>query len=370
MSVRLRALGRFGLSAALALLTLGCGAATVESAGTADAQATRETSDAVAEAAAGDEWGESQSEEEMFVSGSSHMTTYVPGSDEVARINALDWSVAGQHMTPDASLAAGTVAHPTRIDPTATQVLYLWEEGNMPGGDGYGYDEEGFMPAVTTVPVPDGTPVVGAVLLEAGGAFQFRGAHGDCYPTAEELTRRGYQCFVVDYRLTRDLGAIDLARATRFVRAHWQGYDLPHADAIAVMGYSAGGIAAGQMLLDWDGTTSPALYDAAYVPDELDGVSADAAADGMIYSFYGRLSVASKDVEQLRAGNLPPTYFAFGTRDPFVSEFEANIAALEKAGVTVEGVVLQGWPHGFGAYGGWIDGYDAFLRRAFDAARA
>ena len=372
VSVRSLVLKRFGLFAALALalLSLGCGAATADSAGTADVQATQETSDAVAESAASDESGESKSEEEMFVSGSSHMTTYVPGSDEVERINALDWSIAGQHMTPDASLAAGTVARPTRIDSTATQVFYLWEEDNIPGGEGYGYDEEGFMPAVTTVPVPSGTPVVGAVLLEAGGAFQFRGAQGDCYPTAEELTRRGYQCFVVDYRLSRDLGAIDLARATRFVRAHWGGYGLPHADAIAVMGYSAGGIAAGQMLLDWDGTTSPALYDAAYVPDELDGVSADAAADGMIYSFYGRLSVASKDVAQLRAGHLPPTYFAFGTRDPFVREFEANIAALEEAGVTVEGVVLQGWPHGFCACGGWIEGYDAFLRRAFDAARA
>jgi acetyl esterase/lipase len=338
--------------------------------GAEGASVSQQTADETEESTASSEPDDTDMEEEMFVSGSDHVTTYVPGADEVERINSLDWNVASQHMTPNASRAAGTVAHTTQVNPSTSQVFYLWEEGNMPGGDGYGYDEPGFVPAVTTVPVADGVPVVGAVLLEAGGAFQFRGAQGDCYPTAEELTARGYQCFVVDYRLTRDLGAIDLARATRFVRAHWKDYGLPHEDAIAVMGYSAGGIAAGQMLLDWDGTTSPALYDTSYTPDELDAVSADAAADGMIYSFYGRLSVASKDVEQLRAGNLPPTYFAFGTRDPFVSEFEANIAALEKAGVDVEGVVLQGWPHGFGACGGWIDGYDAFLRRAFDAARA
>ncbi|MBQ9005953.1 MAG: alpha/beta hydrolase [Atopobiaceae bacterium] len=350
--------------AAATFLLAGCRSAAPE-----DSNVTLVTKTAQEATEAEEDPGASQTEEEMFVSGSNHVTTYVPSADEVARINALDWSAASQHMTPDATRAAGTVAHPTGIDPTTSQVFYLWEEDNMPGGDGYGYDDPGFMPAVTTVPVPSDTPVVGAVLLEAGGAFQFRGAQGDCYPTAEDLTARGYQCFVVDYRLSRDLGALDLARATRFVRAHWEEYGLPHADAIAVMGYSAGGIAAGQMLLDWDGTTSPALFDAAYDPDELDAVSADAAADGMIYSFYGRLSVASKDMAQLRAGNLPPTYFAFGTRDPFVSEFEANIAALEAAGVEVEGVVLQGWPHGFGAYGGWIDGYDAFLRRAFDAAR-
>ena len=45
------------------------------------------------------------------------------------------------------------------------------------------------------------------------------------------------------------------------------------------------------MLLHWDGQVSPAELAPNYVPDELDQVSADAAADGMIYSFYGRLSV-------------------------------------------------------------------------------
>ena len=42
-----------------------------------------------------------------------------------------------------------------------------------------------------------------------------------------------------------------------------------------------------------DGADIPDALDPAYVPDELDLVSADAAADAMIYSFYGRLSVAS-----------------------------------------------------------------------------
>ncbi len=92
------------------------------------------------------------------------------------------------------------------------------------------------------------------------------------------------------------------------------------------MSYSAGDIAAGQMLLDWDDTTSPALYDSTYVPDGLDAVSADAAADGMIYSFYGRLSVASKDVAQLRAGNLPPTYR--GRRPYFRHSRAADVAGV------------------------------------------
>ena len=58
-----------------------------------------------------------------------------------------------------------------------------------------------------------------------------------------------------------------------------------------------------------------------YQPDSLDEVSADAAACGMIYSFYGRLSFGTTDVELLRSGNLPPTFYCYGTRDPFYDQF-------------------------------------------------
>ena len=61
---------------------------------------------------------------------------------------------------------------------------------------------------------------------------------------AEELSKLGYQSFVVDYRLrpyTQEEGALDLARAVRFVRSHAEGYGIEEQD-IAVMGFSAGGI--------------------------------------------------------------------------------------------------------------------------------
>ncbi len=117
-------------------------------------------------------------------------------------------------------------------------------------------------------------------------------------------------------------GALDLARAVRFVRKNAAVYEIDEKN-IAVMGFSAGGILAGEMLLNFDGTVNGTALDEGYAPDELDGISADAAADGMIYSFYGRLSVASKDAEKFAASDLPPTYFCYGTRDPFVREFEA-----------------------------------------------
>lgn len=54
---------------------------------------------------------------------------------------------------------------------------------------------------LTSIIVPEGTEIKGAMLLCAGGAFRFRGNMTDTVPVAEELAKPGFQCFVVDYRL-------------------------------------------------------------------------------------------------------------------------------------------------------------------------
>lgn len=254
-----------------------------------------------------------------------------------------------------------------------SQTLYLWEEGNAPATTEYTQnkgeysDDPDFRPYLVSFPVPEGTEVKGAVLICAGGAFQFRSDENEWTPVAGELASRGYQSFVVNYRLrpyTQEEGALDLARAVRFVRKNADIYGISEND-IAVMGFSAGGILAGEMLLHYDGLVNGTALDAEYVPDALDEISADAAADGMIYSFYGRLSVGSTDVDMLRAGNLPPTFYCYGTRDPFYEQFLANADAVEAAGVRVERLQLEDRPHGFGYRENWFDAYDAFLADVF-----
>lgn len=267
----------------------------------------------------------------------------------------------------------GSTVLNARADAKNSQTLYLWEEGNAPAvteytqnNGGYG-DDPDFRPYLVSFPVPEGTEVKGVVLICAGGAFQFRSDENEGTPVAEELAKRGYQSFVVNYRLrpyTQEEGALDLARAVRFVRKNAEVYGIDEKD-IAVMGFSAGGILAGEMLLNFDGLVNGTALDGDYVPDSLDEVSADAAADGMIYSFYGRLSVGSTDVEMLRAGNLPPTFYRYGTRDPFYSQFLANADAVEAAGVQVERLQLDGRPHGFGFREDWFDAYDRFLAEVF-----
>ena len=267
----------------------------------------------------------------------------------------------------------GETVGTTMADPKNQQTLYLWEEGNAPAiteyteNNGNYADDPDFRPTLVTFPVPDGTEVKGAVLICAGGAFQFRSDNMEGTPVAQELSKQGYQSFVINYRLrpyTQEEGALDLARAVRFVRKYAAEYRIDEKD-IAVMGFSAGGILAGEMLLNFDGKVNGTALDKDYKPDELDEVSADAAAAGMIYSFYGRLSVASKDAKKFAESNLPPTYFCYGTRDPFVSEFEACMEALKEAGVSVESDVLEGRPHGYGYTEDWIPDYAKWLERVF-----
>lgn len=182
--------------------------------------------------------------------------------------------------TPEEEVAFAAAAG-GQVDPTTRQTFYLWEEGNMPAvteyteNNGRYADDPDFRPTVRTFPVPEGTDVRGAVLICAGGAFQYRSDQYEGTPVAEALSERGYQSFVVDYRLrpyTQEEGALDLARAVRFVRRHADDYGFDEKD-IAVMGFSAGGILSGEMLLNFDGTVNGTVMDDGYNPDELDQVS-------------------------------------------------------------------------------------------------
>lgn len=258
-------------------------------------------------------------------------------------------------------------------NPEQTEVFYLWEEGNAPAETNVTsdmtdyYDPYDFRPYVTALSVPDSVEVKGAVVLLAGGAFQFRGDYTDTLPTAVQLREYGYRCFIVDYRLrpySQEEGALDVARAVRFIRKNADIYGIDLND-IAVMGYSAGGIQAGEFFISADGDVNGSYLDPYYIPDELDKIPANASACGMIYSFYGRLSVASLDVAHLKAAELPPTFYCYGTEDPFYRQFEAQVKLMDEVGITSNTIVLDEWPHGFGGNGGWVADYAAWLENVF-----
>lgn len=154
-------------------------------------------------------------------------------------------------VNPDPS---GTVLD-AAVNPDTNQAFCLWGEAGMPSTPDHsgadmrsGDDGVGFRPTVVTYPVAQGTDVKGAVLVNSGGAFQFRSNGVEGEPTALALAELGYQSLLVNYRLlpfSQGESAPDLQRAVRFVRAHVDDYGSDPRD-IAVMGFSAGGILSGR----------------------------------------------------------------------------------------------------------------------------
>lgn len=106
-----------------------------------------------------------------------------------------------------------------------SKIIYLWNKDNIPTttnytkNDGNYFDDPDFVPYMTKYDVPEEVKVKGAVLINPGGAFQFRSEIGEGTRVAEQLTKLRYISFVVHYRVrpyTMQEGALDLARVVRF----------------------------------------------------------------------------------------------------------------------------------------------------------
>lgn len=253
-------------------------------------------------------------------------------------------------------------------DAVMTGKVNLWEKGNIPTVTPNVNNSDGpdFIPNLEVFTVSDDVQPKGAVMICPGGAFMFRSMQNEGYDIADMLTSMGYQCFVVNYRIspyTMQESATDLQRGIRYVKAHAAEYRI-RPENIALVGFSAGGILNGEVLLNWRDLTNGTALDSSYRPDNLDNVPVSACAVGMIYSFYGRLSVSMNNVETLRNADLPPAFYCWGTRDGFAGQFTQNANAVEQAGCRVERKILQDYPHGYGTGGSfdvWGRDFDRFL---------
>lgn len=246
----------------------------------------------------------------------------------------------------------------------------LWTKGNIPAITQNAKNSDGpdFIPNIEIFTVADNIKPKGAVIICPGGAFIFRSMRNEGYDIANMLTPMGYQCFIVNYRIspyTMQESATDLQRAIRYVRAHAEDYHIAP-ENIALIGFSAGGILNGEVLLNWCNLKNGTALDSSYRPDALDKIPVSACAVGMIYAFYGKLSVSMNDVETLRTSDLPPAFYCWGTRDGFDKQFRQNSNAVQEAGYKTEVHILEGFPHGYGSGGSpsvWSNDFDTFLTR-------
>lgn len=250
-------------------------------------------------------------------------------------------------------------------------VSFLYFEVQNSGytiNDGNYFDDPDFRPYITVYDVPDDTEVKGAMLVSLGGAFLFRSEIQEGANVAEEFSKLGYVSFVVHYRVdpyTEEESGIDISRAIKYVRYHAKDYGIDE-DKIAVVGFSAGGIANGHAVLDFGHGEDGGIIDESYQADSLDKVDSMPNAVIMGYFFYGRLSVADLNEDTFKDFHLPPTFYVYGTEDPFYSQFNAQVDLLKKLDKNIDSLVLNNYPHGFGIGGDWSYDVVAWLDHVLD----
>lgn len=220
------------------------------------------------------------------------------------------------------------------------------------------------------------------VIICPGGGYTRVACHNEGIPVAEELNRRGYQAFLLNYRVAPNLypaGEQDLVRAIRFVRANSEKLGVDK-NQVMVMGFSAGGHLCACV---------GALYD--HIEDSThryDGISA--RPDGIclaypVISFIEDYHEGSLEnhlgndcseetrktlsAEMLTSKDYPKT-FLWACRDDatvLVSNTERMAASLENKKADFECVLYEHGGHGIGLgtgtdAQGWLDAMEAFFK--------
>lgn len=180
------------------------------------------------------------------------------------------------------------------------------------------------------------------VIICPGGGYERVAFHNEGIPVAEALNKKGYNAFVLNYRVAPNyypLPQMDLVRGIKFVRANHEKLNI-NPDDLTIMGFSAGGHLCGSVAATYD-----------KIPDEThryDHISArpdkvclcypvssfiNDAHEGSLSNHLGPESEETRrkqvSVELMLTKDYPPTYLWACTDDSLVNV--NNTINLEKA---------------------------------------
>jgi acetyl esterase/lipase len=183
-----------------------------------------------------------------------------------------------------------------------------------------------------------GRPGAPFAVVCPGGGFSYVGSVHEGFPHAAKLSKKGYNAFVLQYRVGGEQRACeDLAAAISYIFEHAESL------GVSTKGYSVWGSSAGARMAAQIGSHGPAGYGDYNLPRP--GV--------VVMAYTGHSSFTKND---------PPTFVVQGENDGIVdvSTVERRVDAMRKVGIEVEYRKYRNVGHGFGLgtgtnAEGWIE---------------
>ena len=184
-------------------------------------------------------------------------------------------------------------------------------------------------------------------IIAPGGGFAYVGSVHEGFPYAAEISRAGFNAFVLKYRVGQGeaVAILDLAAAITFVFRNADALD------VSTWAYSLWGSSAGARMAASIGSRGVARFGGAELPRP--------SAVLMAYTAHSDLS-----------SDEPPTFVVVGEQDGISppSAMERRVSALRSLGTVVEYRKFPGVGHGFGlgigtSAEGWIEEAIRFWQR-------
>jgi acetyl esterase/lipase len=195
-----------------------------------------------------------------------------------------------------------------------------------------------------------GKPGAPFAIIAPGGGFSYVGSVHEGFPYAAAISKRGYNAFVLKYRAGAggEAATRDLAVAISYVFRNAQIL------GVGTQGYSLWGSSAGARMAAAIGSHGVRRF----------GGDDDPKPSAVVMAYTGHSDYSSRE---------PPTFAVVGDQDDIAapSVMERRVAALRKAGTTVEFHRFRDVGHGFGSgvgtsAEGWLERAVRFWERSIE----
>lgn len=192
-----------------------------------------------------------------------------------------------------------------------------------------------------------GKPGAPFAVLCPGGGFSYVGSIHEGFPLALELSKKGYNAFVIQYSVDRGAQSAveDLSAGIDYIFRHASELGVSTRD------YSVWGGSAGARMAAYIGSYTPAGF----------GDFVDASPATVVMGYTGHSEYTPQD---------PPTYVVIGENDAIASPsvMRRRVELLQALGIDAEFHLFPNLRHGFGlgvgtTAEGWMDGAVRFWEK-------